>query len=162
MVQKISSSERPKFIPTIIGAENAELSQRFRVGREPAGPGDFEPRLDDVFVAGFDEPAPYRQLRSNRTRVVQTLGSVAQVAMGSSHGRIFFAHFGSLAVRLEGPDDFVTRSGFELLLLRSPPFLGRIGGAGPRRFAEVFAHVKVVREEPPIVPKNLPPLDGQL
>ena len=106
-------------------------------------------------MAGFDEPAPDGQSGFNRARVVEAPGSVAHVAVRRSHGRVFFAHFGSFAVWFQCVDDFFTRSGFELFLLRASPLPGRLGIAGRRGFAEVFADVKAVDEEPPIAPKNL-------
>ena len=156
-----SSGERPEFIPAVVGAEDSELCHRFCVSEELAGSGDFQSRLQDVFVAGFDEPAADGQVLVYCAFVVEVFGSVAQVAVGCSHGRVFLAHFGGFAVRFSGADDFLTRSVFELCLLGSPPLLGGCGVAGRGGLAEVVAYVEVVDEQLRIAPENLARLVGQ-
>ena len=45
----------PVFFPKAIGAEGAELAEGVGVGLGPPGPGCFEPSLQDVAVATFDQ-----------------------------------------------------------------------------------------------------------
>ena len=41
----------------MVGAQDAELGERIGMGGKPGGACSFEPGVEDVFVAAFDEAA---------------------------------------------------------------------------------------------------------
>ena len=45
----------PERVPLIVGAENAQLSDLIGVGRQPGSTRFFEPGVEDMTMAGFDE-----------------------------------------------------------------------------------------------------------
>ncbi len=74
-------------MPLAIGAEGAELAEGVGVGLGPPGAGFFEPGLQDVFMATFDQAGTDGQVVRERVGVIELFGAILQVAQRGALAR---------------------------------------------------------------------------
>ncbi len=89
----------------MVGAQDAELGDGVGVGGQPGRARSFEPGVENVLVAAFDEPAADGQFSGDGSDVIQRVAPVAQIAARRAHGSRFVGHWVGLEVRLQGGED---------------------------------------------------------
>ena len=129
----------------VVGAQDAELGEGVGVGGQPGGAGTFEPGVQDVLVAAFDETAADGQFPGDGPGVVQRVAPVIEVAPGRAHGGGFLGDGVGFELRGQLGEHRCERSALEPVLLGVQPLARRARPADLPGGGEVFADVVKVR-----------------
>ena len=109
---------------------------------QPGGAGLFESSLEHVPVAAFDHARANGQAQGQGSRVVQSIESMAQVAMALAHRRFFVRSGLRFQMFGQGGDNLRHRPTLESPLLGVPPRIGLVGPAHGRGGGQVFTDMK--------------------
>ena len=118
----------------MVGAQDAELGEGVGVVGQPGAAGLFEPRVQDVLMAGLDEAAADGQIAGEGPGVVQAFEAVAQVAQRAAHRGFGIVHCRRFAEGLQRFEDQRGGSALEPLLLScGASSAARVAGRWGRR-----------------------------
>jgi hypothetical protein len=113
------------------------------VGRPP-GAGALEALLHDIAVGTFDLAGADGQPLREGALVVETIESVAQIAMTGPYRCVRVGHAGGLQCLAQRGQDRCVIVVFQAFLLKLKPALGIPGSATPGRLGEVVADMEEV------------------
>ena len=144
----------------VVGAQDAELGEGVGVGGQPGGAGTFEPGVQDVLVAAFDETAADGQFPGDGPGVVQRVAPVIEVAPGRAHGGGFLGDGVGFELRGQLGEHRCERSALEPVLLGVQPLARRARPADLPGGGEVFADVVKVRQHGGLRAEDFAALEG--
>src|SRR5258708_36265329 len=104
-----------------VGAQDTQVGDSIGVVGQPRGPGVLESSLQYMPVSRLDESRSNGQAEPDRPRVIQTVGTVGQIAMAVAHVRVLFRSSLRLQMLAQRLDHLGKRSAFEPFLLGSSP-----------------------------------------
>ena len=82
MLKGARRQSQPEVVPELVGTENPKLGDGVSIGWQSSGARVFKSGVENVLVAGFDEPGTDREVLGESGRVVQSVEPIGEIAVG--------------------------------------------------------------------------------